>query len=124
MKLLIVDDDENIVKLLRLFLREKGFEVIECGNGDEALRIIMHEKPDLALIDGLIPGMHGFELCKKIKEDPGIEKRPKIIIMSSVYKGLKYKYETKGQYHADEYLQKPFKKEELLAKIEALTASK
>jgi len=120
MKLLIVDDDENIIKLLRVFLKNREFDVIESNEGSEAFNIVKAQKPDIALIDGLLPGIHGFELCKRIKESPEIEKKPKIIIMSSVYKGLKYKYETKGKYHADDYLQKPIRKEELLAMINSL----
>ncbi len=118
MKLLIVDDDINILKLLRVFLKDKGFEIIESRNGKEAFDIVLKEQPDIAIIDGLIPGIHGFELSKKIKEEPDLPKKPKIILMTGVYKGAKYKFDVMGTYHADEYLPKPIKKEQLLSTID------
>ncbi len=120
MKILIVEDDESTVDLIRHFLKDSGFEVITCKRGDEALQMILDEKPDLAIIDGLIPGIHGFELCKKIKKDPDLKKRPKVIVMSSVYKGPKYKYEVMQDFSADDFIVKPFKKNELLAMINNL----
>ncbi|MBI5100988.1 MAG: response regulator [Nitrospirae bacterium] len=122
MKVLIVDDDQDILNMINAFLSHyKGINIITSKNGEEAYQIIMKESPDLAIIDGLIPGIHGFELCKKVKEDTGLQKPPKIIIMSGIYKGLKYKFEVIKTYHADDYLEKPIRKEELITKIEALT---
>jgi len=120
MKVLIVDDDQDILNMINAFLRYyKDVNIITSKNGEEAYQIIIKESPDLEIIDGLIPGIHGFELCKKVKEDTGLQP-PKIIIMSSLYKGLKYKLDVMKTYHADDYLEKPIKKEELLTKIEAL----
>ena len=123
MKVLLVDDDKDILNMLKVFLKDKNFDIITSGNGEEAYKIIIKEKPDLAIIDGLIPGIHGFELCKKVKEHTGLKKSPKIILMSSLYKGLKYKLDAMKTYHADDYLHKPIKKEELLSRIEALVKS-
>ncbi len=120
MKVLIVDDDKDVVNMLKAFLKEKEFNIITCGDGEEAYKIIAKEAPDIAIIDGLIPGLHGFELCKKVKEDKTLRKPPKIIIMSSLYRGIKYKSNVMKTYHADDYLDKPIKKEELLSKIKAL----
>jgi DNA-binding response OmpR family regulator len=120
MKLLIVDDDINIIKLLKVFLKNKGFEILESYNGNEAFEIVMKEQPDIAIIDGLIPGIHGFELSKKIKEEPRITKKPKIILMTGVYRKPQYKTDVIGTYHADEYLTKPFRKEQLISLIDRL----
>jgi curved DNA-binding protein CbpA/DNA-binding NarL/FixJ family response regulator len=121
MKVLIVDDDQDILNMITAFLGHyKDINIISSKNGEEAYRIIIKESPDLAIIDGLIPGMHGFELCKKVKEDKELQKPPKIIIMSGIYKGLGYKLDVIKEYHADDYLEKPIKKEKLIAKIEAL----
>lgn len=116
-KILIVDDDKDIVALITTFLREEGYEIITARKGDEAFDLVVEKGPDLALIDGLIPGIHGFDLCKKIKEDAGIQKKPKIVIMSSLYKSRKYKYEAIDDFKADDYLVKPFSKEQLLSII-------
>jgi CheY-like chemotaxis protein len=120
MKLLIVDDDVNIIKLLKLFLKDRGFDIIESRNGNEAFEIVAKEQPDIAIIDGLIPGIHGFELSKKIKEDPKITKKPKIILMTGVYRKPQYRTDVIGTYQADEYLTKPFKKDQLLSLIDRL----
>jgi two-component system alkaline phosphatase synthesis response regulator PhoP len=120
MKVLIVDDDKNMLNLLKIYLEDDKFDVIESRNGEEAFRIVLKEKPDIAIIDGLLPGIHGFELCKKIKKEPSLTPKPIIIIMSSVYKGIKYEMEAKKDFLAEEYLAKPFKKDDLLSKIESL----
>ncbi len=121
MKVLIVDDDQDILNMIIAFLGHyKDINIITSNNGEEGYQIIIKESPDLAIIDGLIPGIHGFELCKKVKEDMGLQKPPKIIIISGIYKGLKYKFDVIKTYHADDFLEKPFKKEELSRKIEAL----
>ena len=116
-KVLIVDDDRDMLTLISTFLKDEGYEIITARRGDEAYNFVLEHKPDLALIDGLIPIIHGFELSKKIKEDATITKKPKIIIMSSVYKSMKYKFETMDKFGADDYLVKPFSKEQLLSII-------
>ncbi|ERR1039458_4148497 len=124
MKLLLVDDDQDILNMIKVFLKDKDFDIITSSNGEEAYQIIIKEKPDLAIIDGLIPGIHGFELCKKVKEDEGMENSPEIIIMSSLYKGMKYRLDVIKTYHADDYLPKPIVKEELLSKIDKLVTKR
>ncbi len=118
-KVLVVEDDADTLALIRLYLQAAGFDVLTSKNGEEAFLLAMQEEPDLAIIDGLIPGIHGFELCKKIKEEPKLKRKPKIIIMSSVYKSKQYKYEVM-EFKADDFLPKPFEKSQLLAKIEAV----
>ena len=118
-KILIVEDDVDMLALIRHFLKDSGYEIIESRRGDEAFQLTLDQQPDLAIIDGLIPGIHGFELCQKIKEEPGLAKKPKIILMSSVYKAQKYKFEVM-EYKADEFMVKPFSKEDLLTKIRSL----
>ena len=121
--ILIVEDDEDTLVLIQHYLRDSGHEIITCKNGEEGLSLAREHVPDLAIIDGLIPGIHGFELCKRIKEDLQLKRKPKIIIMSSVYKGKQYKFEVM-EYKADDFLPKPFEKSVLLAKIDALFNSK
>jgi len=121
MKVLVVDDDQDILNMIHAFLRHyKDINIITSKNGAEAYQIIIKERPDLAIIDGLIPGMHGFDLCKKVKEDAELQKPPKIIIMSGIYKGLEYKFDVIKEFHADDYLGKPIRKEKLLLQIETL----
>ncbi|MHB8882930.1 MAG: response regulator transcription factor [Thermodesulfovibrionales bacterium] len=117
--ILIVEDDADTLALIEHYLKDSDFRIISSKNGDEAFQLTIDEAPDIALIDGLIPGIHGFELCKQIKESPKLTYRPKIIIMSSVYTGRKYKMEIM-EYKADDFLPKPFDKAALLSKINAV----
>jgi len=77
-------------------------------------------QPDPAIIDGLIPGIHGFELCQKIKDGPGIAKKPKIILMSSVSTSRKYTFEV-AEFKPDAFMTKPFSKNDLPSRTTSLT---
>ena len=118
-KILIVEDDADTLLLIQHFLKDSGHELLLSRRGDEAFEMTLTHRPDLALIDGLIPGIHGFQLCEQIKDAPGLLKKPKIILMSSVYKSKKYHFEVM-EYKADAFMVKPFTKADLLTKIDAL----
>jgi DNA-binding response OmpR family regulator len=118
-KILIVEDDADTLVLIQHFLKDSGHELFTSRRGDEAFELTLTHQPDLAIIDGLIPGIHGFELCKKIKEEPRLVKKPKVILMSSVYKTQKYKFEV-VEFKADAFMVKPFSKSDLLTKVSAL----
>ncbi|MDP2158698.1 MAG: response regulator [Nitrospirota bacterium] len=118
-KILIVEDDADTLVLVQHFLKDSGHELLISRRGDEAFELTLQHQPDLAIIDGLIPGIHGFELCKKIKEEPRLINKPKVILMSSVYKTQKYKFEV-VEFKADAFMVKPFSKSDLLTKVDAL----
>ncbi len=118
-KILIVEDDADTLVLIQHFLKDSGHEILLSRRGDEAFEMTLSHQPDLAIIDGLIPGIHGFELCKKIKEEPRLKKKPKVILMSSVYKNQKYKFEV-IEFKADAFMVKPFSKSDLLTKMSIL----
>ncbi len=117
-KILIIDDDKDMINLLRLRLEQKGYEVISARDGISGYELIEKENPDLIISDLLIPRLHGFELCKKVKENVKLQHIP-IILMTAVYKKTFYKVEGK-KYGADDYIQKPFEFPDLLSKIERL----
>jgi DNA-binding response OmpR family regulator len=118
-KILIVEDDADTLVLIQHFLKDSGHELLISRRGDEAFELTLSHQPDLAIIDGLIPGIHGFELCRMIKEEPRLAKNPKVILMSSLYKAQKYKFEV-VEFKADEFMVKPFSKNDLLSKIDTL----
>lgn len=118
-KILVVEDDSDTLALIQHFLKDTGCEIIASRRGDDAYQLVLDRQPDLAIIDGLLPGIHGFDLCKKIKDDPGITKKPKVLLMSSVYTGQKYKFEV-TEFKADAFMIKPFSKEDLLSRVTAL----
>lgn len=111
-RILIVDDERAVREMLRNLLTEAGYEVIFAEDGMEAIASVNANKPDLVISDGLLPKLHGFLLCKAIKELPN---PPKVILITGVYTKPSYKSEVTREYGADDILKKPFDNVELLA---------
>lgn len=109
--ILIAEDDNDIVKLLRLYLTNDGFNVVVTKNGEEALNIIDSTKIDLALIDIMMPKMDGYELTKRIRQKYNI---PIIFLTAKIQDSDKILGLTMG---ADDYITKPFNPLEVIARI-------
>ncbi len=116
---LVVDDEENYLQLLEFNLSQAGFTVDVARDGQEALDKAAQRRPACILLDGLLPKVHGFEVCRKLKGDQATRGIP-IIIMTAVYKMMRYKYEVKGEYGADDFVTKPFDMEDLIKRMRAL----
>ncbi|RMH68616.1 MAG: response regulator [Gemmatimonadetes bacterium] len=114
-KILVVDDDANIRKLVEKVLKFKGFEVTIATNGKEALDKVDELIPDLILVDGLMPSIDGFNFSKQVKKRYKIP----IIMMTAVYKQAQYKARAQ-EWGIDAYLTKPFHVSELMKHITAL----
>lgn len=114
---LIVDDEIHIQELIKFNLTKNGFDVITCGDGLEALKIVENEKPDIILLDLMLPGMDGLEVCKKIRRTPGIEDIPIIMITA---KGEELDKILGLELGADDYITKPFSVRELVARVKAM----
>jgi DNA-binding response OmpR family regulator len=114
-KILIADDECFIRDMLKVLLTRAGYDLIFAEDGQSAVEMAKAESPDLVLIDGLMPKMHGFLACKAIKEQ---DAPPKIIILTAVYTKPSYRWEVKNTYSADDILVKPFKAADLLACIQ------
>ena len=114
-KILVADDDQPLRKVLGKILSSAGYEVILVEDGKAAVEMAKSERPDLVITDGLMPKMHGFLVCKAIKE---LESPPKVIMLTAVYTKMHYKWEAKKKYGADELMTKPFEVAELLNCIE------
>jgi len=113
-KILIVDDEPINISLLEDILREEKYEIRSASSGEEALNILPDFEPDLVLLDILMSGMDGYQVCKKIRSNEQF-RLVKIIMVSAM---AMLKERLKGyDVGADDYITKPFKKEELLAKI-------
>ncbi len=115
-KILVVDDEEDIRKLVRRLLTEKGHQVIEADRGLLALRLVKEESPDLILLDAMLPELHGFDIAKRLKDSDKYGKIP-ILMMSAVYRGWRIAEDLKASYGIDDYIEKPFRIAELLAKV-------
>ncbi|MBP1888587.1 two-component system alkaline phosphatase synthesis response regulator PhoP [Clostridium moniliforme] len=116
-KILIVDDEEHILELIKFNVKNAGYEVVTANNGIDALKIAKEEKPALVLLDLMIPGMDGFDVCKEIKKDK--ETSNTAIIMLTA-KGEELDKILGLELGADDYITKPFSIRELLARIKAV----
>jgi two-component system OmpR family response regulator len=113
-RVLIVDDDPHIRELVRVFLRNDGFEVIEASDGVEALSKLDSVKVDLAVIDLMMPNMDGWELCQELKATFDV---PVLMLTARAETSQKLKGFRLG---TDDYLVKPFEPLELVARVKAL----
>jgi two-component system, OmpR family, alkaline phosphatase synthesis response regulator PhoP len=116
-KILAVDDEEHIQELLRFNLENSGYKVTCCGSGTEALKIIKGEKPDLVLLDVMLPGIDGYDVCKEVRKDNNISSIPIIMITAKSEELDKILGLELG---ADDYITKPFSVRELLARVKAV----
>ena len=112
-KILIVDDERNIVDILRLNLQNEGYTVVEAYDGQEAVDKVAAENPDLILLDVMLPKMDGFSVCKKVRETSSV---PILMITAREEEVDKVLGLELG---ADDYVTKPFSVRELLARIKA-----
>ena len=112
---LIADDDLEILTMVRTLLRRREVKLIEASDGEEAMRLIRENTPNLVVLDVMMPGMSGWEICKAIREDGDLENTG-VIMLTGI--GERLNEMTSPLYGADAYLDKPF---ELTALDEAVT---
>jgi len=119
-KILIVDDDADFVESTRIVLESKPYEVIVAVNGNEALRKAAEEKPDLILLDIIMPVKDGFTAAEQLKKDPNLAKIPLLMLTSYSTKGSGTEIPRGSGYslEADDYIEKPVSPQNLLAAIE------
>jgi two-component system, OmpR family, response regulator len=115
-KILIVDDDPHIRKLVHVFLAKEGFSILESQDGKEALTLLDSEKVDLIILDIMMPNMDGWELCRNLR-DYYSDSLPILMLTAKGEMAQKVKGFELG---ADDYLVKPFHPAELIARIKAL----
>jgi len=116
-KILVVDDEDHIVELISYNLINSGYSVIIANNGVDAVRIAKEENPKLILLDLMIPGLDGYDVCKAIRSD---ENTKDISIIMLTAKGEELDKIIGLELGADDYITKPFSIRELLARIKAI----
>ena len=119
--ILIVEDDEDILELVRYNLAKEGYEVAAVRSGEEAMRSVDSAKPDLIVLDLMLPGLDGLEVCKLIKND---EKASDIFIVMLTAKGEEADIVTGLELGADDYITKPFSPRVLIARVKAVLRRK
>lgn len=115
--ILLIEDDPDIVELLQYNLEREGYRVVACKDGEEGLQAARKRVPDLILLDLMLPGMGGLEVCRELKTDRATNRIPVIMVTargeeSDVVVGL--------ELGADDYVCKPFSPRELLARVRAV----
>lgn len=123
-KILVVDDDPDVLEAIGIVLEANGYEVVTARDGAEGLDKLKDEKPDLMILDLLMPKMDGFEVCKELK-DPRRAKYANIpiIILSSVREEAsrrRYELETGLQLDVDDYVEKPIEYNILLERVKKI----
>lgn len=120
-KILLVEDEPNVIELMTIFLSRRGFEIVNVVEGTQVLDEVRRTHPDLIILDIMIPKLNGFEVCSRLKADPGLRNIPVLILSALVQKN---EIEMGIRMGADMYMTKPFQNSELLANIEKLLAGK
>ncbi|HXX83867.1 MAG TPA: response regulator [Casimicrobiaceae bacterium] len=116
-KILIADDEPSIVAAVEFLLQRGGYEVCVARNGEEALQAVERERPDLVLLDVMMPVKSGYEVCARIREHPDW-RHTKVIMLSA--KGRDAEVTRGMSLGADVYITKPFSTRDLMARIEGL----
>ena len=116
-KVLVVDDEENIRMLIRFNLEKAGYEVLEAADGKEALGMAQKSLPDIIILDLMLPGMDGLEVCRNLKQAPQTAALPIIMLTA---KSDEIDKVIGLELGADDYMAKPFSQRELLARIKAV----
>ena len=116
--IVIIEDDSTIRNILSITLKGSGFPIVkEAESGDDGLRLVKELKPSIVLLDLMLPGLDGFTVCKKIRENPETASIPVIMLTArseeeDIIRGM--------EYGADDYITKPFSRQILLARIRAV----
>ena len=113
-KILVVEDEDDLRELLRFNLAREGYQVLSVGTGEDAVRTARAQEPDLVLLDLMLPGMDGLEVCKLLKGDPRTKHVPVVMLTA---KGEEADIVTGLEVGADDYITKPFSPKVVVARI-------
>lgn len=115
-EILVVDDEPNIVLSLEFLMKKEGYQVRTASNGKEALHALKESKPDLVLLDVMMPRMDGYEVCQAVRGDPELSS---VCIIMLTAKGREIEREKGLAVGADDYVTKPFATRELVEKVKS-----
>jgi two-component system, OmpR family, alkaline phosphatase synthesis response regulator PhoP len=116
-KLLVIDDEKDLIELIRYNFEKEGFKVIGAGNGELGLSLAASEKPDIVVIDLMLPDMDGLDICRSLREGSGTAHIPIIMLTA---KSAESDRVVGLELGADDYVTKPFSPRELVARVKAL----
>lgn len=113
-KILVADDSPFVLEIVETVLKSEGFDVITASDGTEAWNKIQQEKPDVVIVDIIMPGMNGYQICEKIKQSEELKHLPVLVLTT---KAQDKDIELAQSSGADLYMTKPFDPDELAAKV-------
>ncbi|MFH1311879.1 MAG: response regulator [Candidatus Eisenbacteria bacterium] len=116
-KVLVVDDEEYIQHILNFSFGAEGYEVVTAADGEEAIAKARNEKPDIIVLDIMMPKMDGYEACRKLKADPKTKDIP-VILLTAKGRDVDRKLGTEAG--ADDYVVKPFSPGRLIERVEGM----
>ena len=116
-KILIVEDEKDIRDLIIYALEAKGYEAISADDGEKALKMLKENKPDLVILDWMLPSVSGLEICRNIRRDKNIKNIPIIMLTAKITEDDKILGLDSG---ADDYITKPFSTAELTSRVKAI----
>ena len=116
---LVVDDERHIVKILQFNLAKNGYNVLCAFDGEEALDVLSRQRPDLVILDVMMPKMNGYQVCEAIKGDPETTDLPVILLTA---KGQEIDRESGLAKGADRYVTKPFSPRNIIQTVKELLA--
>jgi len=117
-RVLVVEDEPDVAEMIRYNLGKEGYDVRVVGNGTDALRQVKHARPDVILLDIMVPHLNGWEICRRLKQDRETVAIPVIMVTGRAEEGDKVLGFEMG---ADDYVTKPFSPRELLARVRAVS---
>ena len=116
-KILVIEDEPDIRKLVQYNLVQDNFKVLEAEDGEQALKILKRDKPNLVILDLMLPGLSGLEICRALREHPETARLPILMLTARAGEADKVIGLEMG---ADDYLAKPFSPREMVARVRAL----
>ncbi|MEK7477617.1 MAG: response regulator [Candidatus Coatesbacteria bacterium] len=116
-RIVVIEDEADILEVIRYNLAREGYKVITSRDGEEGLAVVRTEAPDLLLLDLMLPGLDGIEICRRLKEDPVTKPIPIVMVTA---KGEESDIVLGLGVGADDYVTKPFSPKELLARVKAV----
>jgi len=120
-KILVIQDDPSALRLIEHTLRQEGYQVITATNGRDGLKKVKREEPDLIILDILLPGIDGFEVCQRLRADPQTSQLPILVLSAKAREADKA---TGLKVGADDYIAKPADPSEIVSRVESLLAKK
>lgn len=118
-RVLIAEDEPHIVESLRFILKREGYDVSDAGDGEAACRALKRSRPDLVILDVMLPRLNGFEVLRRLRADPALDGLPVIMLTA---KGQTQDRRTAEDIGADVFITKPFSNRDVVDHVQRLTA--